>query len=420
MEKRNVSRRGFLTGAAASGIVAAAAGLSGCGSSGTGNGSSTASGNASSGSEGAGLGQGTGKWSFEIAPEPISEDKIVETIENDIIVVGAGMSGMVTACSAAEQGANVTLFSASSQPISRGGSNFSAYNKVIEEYGIERFDPQPYYSRELRAASYAVDQRKWFRGHNNSEEAMNWVIDIAREDDVQVFLERDNDEGAGPNYAIGFSGPEGADSASLGQQFAVEAVEKKALEYGVEIIYDTIARQLIREDNNTGRVSGVIAENADGSYVKFVANQAVVLATGDFSADKEMLAKYCPAVIPLVGTEQGEVDYNTGFSLNGIFGGDGQKMGLWVGAAWQRSFPTAPMMQGSWGGSTEPLGFHMGLNVNTNTERYQREDCSAPYSANHLLSQPGFTAYGIWTENYAQEMIDRGHDWYYFGSKYDV
>ncbi len=42
-------------------------------------------------------------------------------------------------------------------------------------------------------------------------------------------------------------------------------------------------------------------------------------------------------------------------------------MGLWAGAAWQRAYPNAPMMQGAWGGSHEPCGFHMGLNVNMNT-----------------------------------------------------
>ena len=78
-------------------------------------------------------------------------------------------------------------------------------------------------------------------------------------------------------------------------------------------------------------MTGVIASKmADGSYVKFVAKQAVVLATGDFSNDKEMLAAYCPMVLPLVGYEQGEIDYNTSFNLTGIYGGDGQKMGLWL------------------------------------------------------------------------------------------
>ena len=50
----------------------------------------------------------------------------------------------------------------------------------------------------------------------------------------------------------------------------------------------------------------------------------------------------------------------------------------------------------------------MGLNVNMNTERYQREDISAPYSSNHLLSQPGNVAYGIWTANCRKPSWTRG------------
>ena len=41
------------------------------------------------------------KWSFEVAPDPIAEDQIAETKSADVIVVGCGMSGMVTAVSAA-------------------------------------------------------------------------------------------------------------------------------------------------------------------------------------------------------------------------------------------------------------------------------------------------------------------------------
>ena len=95
-------------------------------------------------------------------------------------------------------------------------------------------------------------------------------------------------------------------------------------------------------------------------------------------------------------------------------------MGLWAGAAWQHAYPAAPMMQGAWGGSHEPCGFHMGLNVNDNTERYQREDISAPYSSNHLLSQPNNEAWGIWTANYPQAILDKGHEWYTFGMDYTL
>jgi hypothetical protein len=54
------------------------------------------------------------KWSFEIPPDPITDDQITNTYTADIVVVGAGLAGLCTACSA---------LTASSRPIGRGGSN---------------------------------------------------------------------------------------------------------------------------------------------------------------------------------------------------------------------------------------------------------------------------------------------------------
>ena len=424
-KNQGFSRRDFLKFGAVGAAGAAAAGIVGCSPSGGSSGDGVASSASSSGVVNSSdavikLTDAMPKWSFMVPPAPIPDDQISETIENDIIVVGGGMAGFTTAVSAAEQGAKVTLFSAASAPISRGGSNYAKNSKVMEQLGIEPFDPVPFYYNEMRAASFAVDQRKWMRGYNESEEAMNWMIDIAHESGLEVIMERDNTFDHGPNYAHAFSTEGNSAMVSTGQQGAVEALEAKAKGYGVEIIYDTKAEQLIREDEGKGRVVGVVASKmGDGSYVRFVAKQAVVLATGDYSTDKEMLACYCPEALKYVGFEQVETDYNTSLRMGGIYGGDGQKMGLWAGAAWQHA-SAAPMYQGGWGGSHEPCGFHMGLNVNARTERYQREDISAPYSAHHLLSQPGNVAYGIWTSNYPQAIIDKGHEWYLFGSDYTL
>ncbi len=407
MSKFEISRRDFLKGAAAGAASLAVMGLN----------SGVAM--AEDAPEAMTAAKSLEKWSFEIPPAPIPDDQIAEVIEDDIIIIGSGMSGLTTAFSAAQNGASVTLFSASSGPISRGGSNFAKNSKVMEERGIEPFDVTQFFYNEMRAASFQVDQKKWNRGYNYSEEAMNWLIDIVAEDGLKVILERDNNFDHGPYYAHAFN-TEGNDAmVSTGQQGAVESLERHAKAAGVKFYYDHIGRQLIREDNNTGRVTAAIAERADGSYVKFVGKKAIVLATGEFSADKEMLAKYCPMVLPLIGMDKVEVNYNTGFGTAPIYNGDGQKMGLWIGAAWQHAYPNAPMMQGSWGGSHQPLGFHWGLNVNARTERYQREDVSAPYSANHLISQPGHIAWGIWTANYAQAIIDSGNEWFSFGSNFD-
>lgn len=59
----------------------------------------------------------TKKWSFEVAPDPITEDKIAETIEADVVVVGCGTSGLMVANSAAEEGLGSLLFRPRRRPL---------------------------------------------------------------------------------------------------------------------------------------------------------------------------------------------------------------------------------------------------------------------------------------------------------------
>ena len=401
-KQQRFSRRDFLKFGAVGAAGAAAAGIVGCTPSGGATDEAKAASPAMDGAINSSdavlkLTDGMPKWSFMIPPEPVPDDQITETVENDIIVVGGGMSGFTTAVSAAEQGAKVTLFSAASAPISRGGSNYAKNSKVMEELGIEPFDPVPFYYHEMRAASFAVDQQKWMRGYNESEEAMNWMIDIARESGLQVIMERDNTFDLGPNYAHAFSTEGNSAMVSTGQQGAVEALEAKAQKLGVEIIYDTKAEQLIREDDNKGRVTGVIASKmADGSYVKFVAKQAVVLATGDFSQDKDMVAKYCPMALP--------------FGYGGVYDGSGLKLALWIGASWQKYTPNAPMLA-TMGDEVLPcrwwaegaLTTFPGLLVNKKGVRYSNENCTYGYMPYPQRVQPDGCAFLIWDENWVQD-----------------
>mgnify|MGYP000544327665 CR=1 FL=1 len=77
------------------------------------------------------------KWSFEIAPDPIPEDKITETVTADYIVIGAGTSGLVTAMAAAEEGVDVCVIASSATPVSRGGSNAAFNSRLQKELGRE-------------------------------------------------------------------------------------------------------------------------------------------------------------------------------------------------------------------------------------------------------------------------------------------
>lgn len=425
MEDIKVNRRNFLKGAgiAAAGMAAAAA-LGGCAP------QQNASSGGSAGTDAAGEYNTAAtmdrKWSFMIAPEPIADDKIAETIEADVIVVGAGTSGLITACSAAEEGLNVVVASASTKPVSRGGSNNAVYCKAFEEQGYERV-PLSQYTKEIFCQMHKVDYRKWMLHYNNSETAMNWVIDLMEkagygitieigtpDEDDSLYLQRTAAVGWDLNGKQPPAGEEDMEIVTGKMQplLVNELARHLTEDLGCSIYYKNVAEQLVREDDNTGRVTAVICKREDDTYAKYVGTKAVVLATGDFSADRDMMACYCPDTAKYVSDDvyDGEPDYDQGFRYGGIYKGQGQKMGLWVGAAWQKSFPNCTM-GAFWGpGPRNLYTNHMGLLVDRDGQRYMNEDAIGTIASENITLLPEQKAFAIWDADYARHEAVSG-DW---------
>ena len=188
----SINRRSFLKGTALAGAGMAAFGIAGCSTGGTPSTSnSTTDGSTASGEE--------KHYSFETPPDPIDDSEITETIEADVIIIGAGVSGLVCGASLSEEGADVRLFAASSAPVSRGGSNHGIGSKVQERYGIDynKENCIPFFKQQFARGSYRMDQKKWWRFINNDTEAINWIIDIM--------------EGAGfeTTIEVGYDDPDG-------------------------------------------------------------------------------------------------------------------------------------------------------------------------------------------------------------------
>ena len=97
---QNLSRRSFLTGSAlgAMGLLGGAA-LAGC---------SPAARSEAEESTSGGVGV-SGEPSWINAPAEIAETEIVESIECDLLVIGAGLAGVAAALSAAEHGLSVVV-----------------------------------------------------------------------------------------------------------------------------------------------------------------------------------------------------------------------------------------------------------------------------------------------------------------------
>jgi hypothetical protein len=98
--------------------------------------------------------------------------------------------------------------------------------------------------------------------------------------------------------------------------------------------------------------------------------------------------------------------------FGGLYPGDGQKMGLWVGAAWQRTYPNAPMID-SLGPApyTQSVANHTGINLNSEGQRYMNEDTIFSYSCLALMNNTNMTAYYVWDTDY-HKWFDH---WYTFG-----
>ena len=337
------------------------------------------------------------KWTFEIAPDPVDESLIEETEECEILIIGAGMGGIVTAASAVEEGADVILIADSSTPVSRGGSNAAFNTRLTHELGMDytREEIEPIFQSIFAANSFRLDQDKWWLIYNESGTAMNWLMDKLEPYGISTVIENNQQDNGGPLATLNVSHSfvtEENQAAGASQQVAIEALADMAQKDGATFYYNTTAVQLDRADNNTGRVTGCVAKR-DGKYVRFNASKGVVLATGDFSRDKDMVAKYCPVALP--------------FGWGGVYDGSGLKMAMWVGAAWQKYTPNAPMLA-TMGDEVLPcrwwaegaLTTFPGLLVNKKGVRYSNENCTYGYMPYPQRVQPDGCAFLIWDDEW--------------------
>lgn len=408
-----VSRRAFVTTAASLGALTAVAGLVGCAP------KSETPGNTSANTSAATPAGGVltadsfdQKWSFEIPPDPILEAQIAETITHDIIVVGSGLSALATAVKAQEDGADVRVFSAGSRAIGRGGSNSSIGSKyqksLIGEIGPDSPEIRHLVKVEQVSGAYQQNQKLWSKWLNNSAESMDWMIDIMEAKGLKVSMEPGYVDPDGildsPPASHNFFNDEQPFGALFGAPLQAQAYADTFIERGGSIDFNTKGLYLEKDGD---RVSAVIAQRTeDDTYVRYAANKAVVLATGDFSINKDMMAKYAPWTYKMYRDTiswdwQDNPNYDIELNFTGLLPGDGHKMGLWAGAAWQRN-NVAPMINvGVPGPALNAIDNFAGINLDETGHRFQRETVNFGHGGVALLNRPNKFAFGVWDINYA-------------------
>ena len=358
----------------------------------------------------------TGKWydeAYFAKPAPITD--IAEVVETEVVVVGAGNGGCVAAVSAADLGAKVVWVEKNAGPITWAGE-IGAYNSKImkERYGIE-------YSQEelneivndiCRYGSYEVDQRLVALWVNNSGRTMDWFVDKMAAKDVDMFIETDMKQtiykGEVQTHTVFRKGEfKELGLNYMGSQLANPIWVQYAEEMGVNKLFQHTAKQLVQDEN--GKVTGIIVQrNADGAYIQINASKGVILSTGGYGGNPEMMEA-------LRYRDKDVIVNNLGcaFAM-----GDGIKMAMWAGADIDRNHaggvafdraaldldlhvgaPYSSGLADIWWPGSQPW-----LNLNKRGERFANEDVPYDFHINSWLKQPGKFTYQLFDSNYWEDV----------------
>ena len=337
------------------------------------------------------------KASFEIPPPPVPASEIREVVTADVVVVGCGISGMCTAISARESGAKVILLEKTASYNQRGAHNAALHSKLQRQAGIN-IDRDKVVATIMEFGGYRANQDVVTAWADNCSDAMDWIIEKCEKAGVKVVLEPTTKDWYFPNY------PTIHMFVPRRQETLADMLLACCKELGVEFHFKSPAVQLIRQPK--GRVTGVIAKNSNGGYLQANAAKGVVLCTGDYGSDRQMVKKYCwPSI--------SKIDWAYKYTVKSheiINTGDGHKMGIWVGAAIDEPPHCAMLFDWShWGTWDTPylalflLGRQPWLYVNVNGERFMNEDLPWGYEAAQIMRQSGLVAWAIWDAKWPQE-----------------
>lgn len=194
----------------------------------------------------------------------------------DVVVVGAGLSGLAAAVQACQSGLSVVVLESQK---SAGGNGigvegtFGLGTDLQAKAGIAIAAADIVHS-ELQNSQWRSNGSAWLDFIDNSSDNFDWMLENGVEFSGQV-----------DNYGSGlfetmhwFDGPAG--------MAYVQPMVAKLEELGVPVQFESTATELVMDGDT---VAGVRAQDASGSAVVYEA-PAVILATGGFGSNPELIA----------------------------------------------------------------------------------------------------------------------------------
>lgn len=407
----HLSRRGFLTGAAATGALAAMGALAGC--------SPKASAEATQENGAGSAAEGAKTASVFDRPESVAS-QVKETKDYDVVVVGGGNSGVVGALELAQLGAKVLLVEQATACTKYAGDIDALDSQIQKDQGID-IDKEWVIKDLVRYGQGKVDENLIRQWAYNAGAFIDWYQENMQKKGLDVMVDtvckKFSPEGIWYSPAsvhTAYQPPLKETANSMGSEIAVPAMLELYEEAGGEVMYKTTAVELVQDES--GKVTGVIVEQ-DGAYLQLNTSKAVMLATGGFGGNKDMMDemgvlshKFCSCHI---GAENSH--------------GDGIRMAVWAGAdrdyacegtcnIFDRGCITGDDENGDIGldgqGGANPKLWWPGsqpfLRLNALGKRYCNEDGPYDIAFNQACMQPGHYWWQVFDASSWEDVVSFG------------
>ena len=351
----------------------------------------------------------TGDANDWLGTEPdIDETAITETVDTDILIVGAGNGGMFAAAYAAANGLNFRVIEQNANVQDTRHWYGAVDSAAAKEAGEPATDKAKLLSEISRYASGKCDQRVVKTWINESaamhdfmrsilEDKYGWVCDFTSGSEAAWPAENaeHNTDYLYPVQEHNYMASESA-SGTPRNELLLQYIQ----ELGYDVDFKTSLAKL--EKNSDGRITGIIAQSTeDDHFIRYNANKGVLLACGGFPGNPYMMEQLDP-----LGTS-----VTTACSYSPADKGYGIRAAVWAGANLDKE--AAPMLfdrgivapgvdagyvdsDSAFGGKAFPgkirqynPGTQPFLKVNRNGERFANESCpynDIVYAAAH---QPG-------------------------------
>lgn len=311
----------------------------------------------------------------------------------EVVVVGAGAAGLSAAVTAANAGAKVIVLE--KMPFAGGSSNFAEglFGAETNEQRLKaiRLTKDEAFKHAMEFNHWRANAALVRQTIDNSAETLEWLKTLGLEFDPVNISPTE-----APSWHLVKDWGGKHHGAGL-----IAALSAKAKELGVEILFETPGKELIFAND---KIVGIKAAHAKKGNIDIMA-KAVVLATGGFSNNKEMISKLtrfdADKVFPTVKLNK----TGDGITMGLAAGADGEGWGLQLhpGTHGKGIKPLGPLFAVTW----QPL-----LWVNKYGDRFADETIVTSFAlvGNAIERQRDSFAWAVWDENTTRYLTEKGID----------